>query len=107
MSRRDAVVLAARVLALLLTVWAVTDISYLPASVFSYLRYSNELPLFSPARNYWGHYHLISLGFLIIRIIGFSLVARWLYRCGPDVEELLLPSSLHEVLNSQTQITRG
>jgi hypothetical protein len=38
------------------------------------------------------HSHLISLGFLITRIVGFSLMARWLFKGGSEVEELLLPS---------------
>jgi hypothetical protein len=30
-------------------------------------------------------------GILITRIVGYSLMASWLFRCGPDIEELLLP----------------
>ena len=96
MSRSDAVVLGARVLAVLLIVWALSSVSYLPESVFSYLRYTNQFPTSSSGGVYWRHYHLISLGFLIARIVGYSLMARWLYRGGPDIEELLLPSSLRE-----------
>lgn len=34
MSRRDAIVLASRLLAVLLSVWALTEVSYLPAAAF-------------------------------------------------------------------------
>jgi hypothetical protein len=42
---------------------------------------------------------LISLGFLITRIIGYTLMAMWLFRCGPDIEELLLPGSMRDDVN--------
>jgi hypothetical protein len=41
MSRKDAVVLASRTLALLLTVWALAEAGNLPASLHSFLRYMN------------------------------------------------------------------
>jgi hypothetical protein len=34
---------------------------------------------------------LLAIGFLITRIVGYSLLARWLFRGGHEVEELLLP----------------
>lgn len=96
MSKRDVVLLASRTLAVLLTVWALTDVSYLPGSVYTFLHYSN-VELTSPtATQYYRHANLISLSFLVTRIIGFSLMARWLYRGGPDIEELLLPGSSEE-----------
>jgi hypothetical protein len=38
------------------------------------------------------HYYLLSLGFLLTRIIGDFLMARWLHKGGPAIEELFLPS---------------
>lgn len=89
MSRRDAIVLASRLLAVLLSVWALTEVSYLPAAVFSYLHYAEGATLWSV--QYWRHHYLLTLGFIIARIVGFSLMSMWLFRCGPDVEELLCP----------------
>jgi hypothetical protein len=89
MSRKDAVVLASRTLALLLTVWALSEASGLPGSLYSFLHYINQEPGSSTATQYWLHYHLITLGFLVTRIVGFSLMARWLYQGGPDVEQLV------------------
>ena len=93
MSRRDAIVLASRTLAVLLTVWALTDVSYLPGTVHSFLRYINQEPGSSTSVQYYRHYYLISLSFLITRIVGYSLTARWLYKGGEEVEALLLPSA--------------
>jgi hypothetical protein len=90
MSRKDALVLASRTLALLLTVWALGEASGLPESLHSFLRYINQEPGSSTGIQYLRHYYLIRLGFLVTRIVGFSLMARWLYKGGPEVEELLL-----------------
>ena len=89
MSGKDAVVLASRTLALLLTVWALVEVSYLPESLHSFLRYMNQEPGSSTVIQYWRHYYLIRLAFVVARIIGFSLMARWLYQGGPEVEALL------------------
>ena len=99
MSRKDAIVLASRTLAVLLTVWALTDVAYLPGSLHSFLHYLYDERPSTPGVPYMRHYHLISLGFLITRIVGYSLMARWLYRGGPEIEELLLPFAPEE--NSQ------
>lgn len=92
MSREEAVVVASRTLAVLLMVWALTDVSYLPGYVYAFLHYWNvELP--SPtATQYYRHSELISLGFLVVRIIGYATLARWLFNGGAEVAELLLPS---------------
>jgi hypothetical protein len=83
--------LASRTLAVLLTVWALNDVSYLPESLHSFLHYLNHESTASTATEYWRHYYLIRLGFLVTRIVGYSLMARWLYKGGPEIEELLLP----------------
>jgi hypothetical protein len=89
-SRKDALLLTSRSLALLLTVSALAEISYLPEFLHSFFRYINQEPG-STTSQYWRHYYLIRLGFLVVRIVGFSHMARWLYRGGPEVEELLFP----------------
>jgi hypothetical protein len=99
MSRNDAVVLASRSLAVLLTLWALAAVSGLPEVLYSFLHYLNQEPTASTATQYWQHHYLIELGFLITRIVGYSLMARWLYRGGPEIEELLLPLAPPE--NSQ------
>jgi hypothetical protein len=92
MSRKDALSLASRSLAVLLLVFAFTDVSYLPGSVHSFLHYLTYEHA-TPGTEYLRHYYLIALGFLITRIVGYCLVARWLYRGGPEIEELLLPTA--------------
>jgi hypothetical protein len=96
MSRKDAIVLASRTLAVLLTVWALGSLSALPETVYSFVRYVNLEPGSSNYVQYWRHHYLIELGFLVTRIIGYSLMARWLYRGGSEIEELLLPLAAEE-----------
>ena len=100
MSRKDSVTLASRTLAVLLTVWALNEVSHLPGTLHSFLNYLNHEPSSSPGVEYMRHSYLITLGFLVTRIVGYSLMAMWLYRGGPDVEELLLPAGSEEVANS-------
>ncbi|MGD0271381.1 MAG: hypothetical protein ABSB14_20100 [Candidatus Sulfotelmatobacter sp.] len=92
MSRKDAVVLASRTLALLLVVWALAEACSLPESLHSFRRYADSGPGSSAALQYWRHYYLIRCSFIVTKMVGFSLMARWLYKAGPEVEELFLPS---------------
>jgi hypothetical protein len=96
MSRKDAAVLASRTLALLLIVWALADVFYLPEYMYSFLRHLHEESVLSAAHGYWYYYYLIRLGFLLVRIVGFSLAARWLFNSGPKVEKLFLPVASDE-----------
>jgi hypothetical protein len=89
MSRKDALVLASRTLGLFLIMWALAEASYFPEGLHSFLSYMNHEPGSSTSIEYWRHYHLIKLCFLVTGIVGFSLMARWLYQGGPDVEQLL------------------
>lgn len=97
MSREEAVTLASRTLAALLVVWTLAETSHLPATVYEFRHYANVEFSSPTATEYYRHASLISLCFLIVRIVGFSLMARWLHKGGPDIAELLLPSTHDEV----------
>jgi hypothetical protein len=94
MSRKDLVLLGSRVVVVYLTVWTFSEASALPGSVYSFLYYLRYKP--SPTANleyldFLRHSHLIGLAFLIVRIIGLSLLTMWIHRGGPEIENLLLP----------------
>jgi hypothetical protein len=91
MSRNEAVVLGARLLGSLLTVWALSELLSVPTEVYSLLRDSSQGSVFSTTNQYWLHRDAMVLGFTIVRFVGFSLTARWLYRGGPEVADFLLP----------------
>ena len=94
-SRRDAVILASRLMAVILTVYALVALSGLPETLYGFRHYASEVEP-TVRSEYLRHLYLITLGFQITRIIGYSLMASWLFRCGPDMEELLLPAHLRE-----------
>ena len=94
MSKEDAVVLASRALALLFIVWALAEVANLPGYVQSFLHYSGHQSASLTNLDYWEfwrHHYLIDISFLIAKVVGFSLLARWLFKGGPEVVELLLP----------------
>ena len=93
MSKKDAVLLASRALALIFTVSALIEVSALPGRLYEFLYYAKQVHGSSPSYPYWQHYELIALGFLITRIVGYSLMAMWLRKCGLEVEEFLLPGA--------------
>jgi hypothetical protein len=94
-SRREAVVLGSRLLAILLSVWALSALSSVPETAYAFIRYA-EGPMTNGASEYWKHHYLMVLGFEITRVIGYSLMAAWLFRSGPDIEELLLPAHMRD-----------
>jgi len=96
MSRMDAIVLPSRALAVLFVVSALVEASYLPERLYSFLHYIDQGPGPAALMEYRRHYYLINLGFLVVRVVGFSLMARWLYRGGPEIEELLSSPAPHE-----------
>ena len=89
MSRMDAIVLASRALAVLFVVSALVEASYLPERLYSFLHYIDQGPGPAALMEYRRHYYLIRAGFLVTRMVGYFLIARWLYKGGPEVEELL------------------
>jgi hypothetical protein len=91
MSRKDAILLTSRMLSVLMTVWALGEIWYVPEVLHSYLHYG-RITVSSAYSEYMQHYYLVRLSSLFTRIIGFFLLARWFQKCGADVEELFLPS---------------
>lgn len=88
-------VLGSRLLAVILILYALAAISGVPEVVYSFRHYASEVEP-TVRTEYMRHLYLISLGFHITRIVGYSLMAAWLFRCGPDIEELLLPAHLRE-----------
>jgi hypothetical protein len=78
-------------------VWALTEGSHLPGMVYTFNHYATVELSSASATQYYRHSDLISLGFMIARIIGFSLLSRWLFKGGPEVFELLLPTTVHEI----------
>ena len=87
MTRRDAILLASRALALYLIAWALNDLSYLPESVLSFRH--NTSVLYS--NNYLRTYYGVAIVVRVLRSTALFLTAAWLYRCGGRVQAYFLP----------------
>ena len=95
MPSKDAVILPGRTRHASDRLVALTEVSHLPGTLHSFLHYVNERPS-PPGVEYMRHSYLISLGVLVTRIVGYSRMAMWLYKGGPEIEELLLPTASDE-----------
>jgi len=90
MTRREVALLVSRALALLFISSAFIEVTYLPERLFAlshYLRQSSVLV----GPNFSSSYYLIMTGFLILRILAYSLAAALFWKCGPRVEGLFSP----------------
>jgi hypothetical protein len=102
MSREDLIILASRTLAVLMMVWALSEVCSLPGVVYAFNHYASVELSSASATQYYRHSHLISLGFILVKVIGFSLLSRWLFKGGPEVFELLLPATAAEEISIST-----
>ena len=98
MSRREAVVLVSRMLAVIEAVAAFLEISYLPSYLVSFVQSLEllSLPGAPFGRSYLAHIvtsDSVSLAFLILRIGVLLVLTLLFWKCGPGVANFLLPPS--------------
>ena len=86
MSKREAVVLASRVVALYLLCWAVSDIMHLPQEIMSFRHHGT-----AAAHDWLWSAYRVELTFYVVRIVGLFIVAEWLIKCGAGVYRYFLP----------------
>jgi hypothetical protein len=91
MSRREIVLLVSRALALLFISSALSEVTYLPAHLFSFFHYFRQNSVLLGS-NFSSNYTLIESASLVLRILAYSLAAALLWKCGPRMEGLLSPS---------------
>jgi len=90
MSRKELVSLASRAFALLLTTWALVDLTYLPEHLFA-LSHHLSLRSVLATHDYWSSYYLMITAFHLVRLLALFLAAALFWRCGPRVEALFSP----------------
>jgi hypothetical protein len=90
MSRKELVFLFSRAFALLLSSWALVEVSYLPERLFALSHHINERSVFT-THDYWSSYYSIVTVFLIVRILALLFAAALLWQCGPRVQALFSP----------------
>jgi hypothetical protein len=96
MTRRDAILIASRAFALYLICWALTDVTYLPQTVFSLRHHSSALI----THDYLWTYYRVEAVFRLIRILALFVTATWLLKGSKGVEDFFLPT---KVVNAPEQ----
>ena len=96
MSKREAVVLVSRALAVVEAVAAFIQISYFPGYLVSFLHYLEEVGLqaTSASRELYAHFlttSSVELAFLVLRIGALLALTLLFWKCGPGVSNFLLP----------------
>ena len=82
MSKREAILIVSRAVALYLFVWALDNLTYLPGRFLLIRHWTSEG---------WHSYDMLNLEFTIFRAVALLAAALMFYECGPRVEALLLP----------------
>jgi hypothetical protein len=93
MSRKEAVVLVSRALAVIQFITALLDISVLPERFISLHHYAHIFNSIgaSETTTYYLTYDRVEIAFLFARIACLLTLTLVLWNCGPWVERLLLP----------------
>lgn len=91
MSTKQAVTIACRVLSVYFLTWMLTDLTYLPSNLYSFLHHESAMGAFSTT--YWRNSDLISLSFRVLRMVALFFAVQWFYRAGPAVQRYFLPSA--------------
>jgi ABC-type microcin C transport system permease subunit YejB len=87
MSRKELVFIVSRAFALLLTTWALAEVSYLPERVFALTHHISQSSVLA-RYDYWSSYYLVVTSFLVARVLALLLAAGSFWRCGPWVQAL-------------------
>src|SRR5579864_9820812 len=90
MQRKDLVLLFSRTFALILTSWALAEVSYLPERLFALTHHISQGSVLA-RYDYWSSYYLVVMSFLVVRVLALLLVAGSFWRCGPRVQALFSP----------------
>jgi hypothetical protein len=107
MSRKEAVILVSRALAIIQLVTAMLDITYLPewfVSLHHHERLIEALGI-SNTEEYWRSYDQVGVGFLFARIAGLLVLTLIFWNCGPWFERILLPNRASR--DDSTQVERS
>jgi ABC-type microcin C transport system permease subunit YejB len=90
MSRKELVFIVSRVFALLLSSWAMVEVSYLPERLFALTHHINQGSVLA-RYDYWSSYYLVVTSFLVARVLALLFAAGSFWRCGPRVQALFSP----------------
>jgi hypothetical protein len=85
MSKRDAVVLVSRALALYLLCWSFSEFTYMPTTLFSLSHHVGQRSVLRSS-DYFSDYDVLSVALRAVRLVILLGVAIWLYNCGSSTK---------------------
>ncbi len=93
MSRKEAVLLVGRALAMIQLITAFVEITTLPDRLVSLHHYTDRInrSVATSQDFYFQSYDQVGIAFLFARIAGLLLFAFLFWTCGPWIERILLP----------------
>ncbi len=94
MSRKEAVLLVSRALAILQLIFALMELTYLPVRFMSLHHHTtSRVSVLAPSGydDFWNSYYCIDIAFLLTRVIIYLVLAFIFWKCGPWIERVLLP----------------
>ena len=96
MSRKEAVLLVSRALAVLQLIYALMELTNLPIRLMSLHHHTtSRVSVLAPSGydDFWSGYYRVDIAFLVARIMIYLVFAFVFWNCGPWIERLLLPNS--------------
>lgn len=87
MTREDMAVVASRSLALLMAVWTLVDLTYLPEKIFELLHHVGHKSVIGKP-DYWVSYYYLAIAFHVIRTLLTALAGVWFWKGGPVPQRL-------------------
>lgn len=93
MSRREAVLLVSRALAMIQLITAFLEITTLPDRLISLHHYTSRISASGATQSdyYFKSLDQLGIAFMFARIAGLLLFAFFFWNCGPWIERILMP----------------
>jgi hypothetical protein len=91
-SKKEAVIIACRALAVYLLFWFLQDLTLLPSNLFSLWHHRDMLGA-TEWTTYLRNSELISLTFRLLRMVALFFAVQWFYRAGPALQRYFLDST--------------
>lgn len=85
-TRREAATMISRALALLVIVWALNVLTYLPQVAFALQHHLQQRSVLE-GEFYLADYYKIDVGFYVVRFLGLTVAGVWLWKWGGGLFE--------------------
>ena len=90
MSKRQVVLVASRAFALLMIVWGMVELTYLPERAFELFHHIGQRSVLQ-VHDFVTNYYLMLIAFNVFRMITLFVTAALFWKCGPRIETFFAP----------------